>query len=575
MVMVLSTHAIGGAATALDNLASVAINTSLISDTDSTDDLGSTSKYWANTYTDQLYTNGYTGIGTTTPPTGTIFSVSTPSTAGPGTVAVNASSATVTGTDTLFIHTFVSGDTITANGETHTVISVASATSLTTSDTWTSTASNQTYTIVVRDNVMVTLSGALILGGEPIMTNGAPKMLQIIRTFSEIGGAPYNVNPMIVRPIVSNTIAAFGNALYGFNSGPQIGAANTQNVGSLVGFLGGATVNSGASGTITNLTGAQYNVNNGSSGATVTNAASLQVNAPANSGTMTSAVGVSVGNVTAAANNSQLILGSTAIPAGNFGIYNSSAYDNYFAGNIGIGTTAPTTLLYIKAADSSTAQTILINAAQANVTAADTFIDFRSTTGSEGSITGTAAAGVIAYNTFTGSHYTQIIDKTDLKPLMLLEAAGEKIIGFNGTTRDRKISIINEELRNEDNKVIIEAGTFDKIITEVFHASSKEQIVKSRICRTKKSPSAWGFYGGTDKEGRDFVLSLGTGFAVVTNTGVNIKIGDYLMSSDEAGQVEIQDDDLLHNYTVAKTLEQIIWNVNELKRKIAVSYHCG
>ena len=36
----------GGASTALDNLASVAINTSLISDTDNTDDLGSAAKKW-------------------------------------------------------------------------------------------------------------------------------------------------------------------------------------------------------------------------------------------------------------------------------------------------------------------------------------------------------------------------------------------------------------------------------------------------------------------------------------------------------------------------------------------------
>lgn len=43
-----------GADTALSNLAAVAINTSLISDTDSTDNLGSTSKYWANAYIDLL-----------------------------------------------------------------------------------------------------------------------------------------------------------------------------------------------------------------------------------------------------------------------------------------------------------------------------------------------------------------------------------------------------------------------------------------------------------------------------------------------------------------------------------------
>jgi hypothetical protein len=39
-----------GATTALDNLASVAINTSLISDTDNTDDLGSLSKKWKDGY---------------------------------------------------------------------------------------------------------------------------------------------------------------------------------------------------------------------------------------------------------------------------------------------------------------------------------------------------------------------------------------------------------------------------------------------------------------------------------------------------------------------------------------------
>lgn len=59
------------ASLALANLASVAINTSLISDTDSTDDLGSSSKYWANTYTDKMFLNATatldgSGAGTVT-----------------------------------------------------------------------------------------------------------------------------------------------------------------------------------------------------------------------------------------------------------------------------------------------------------------------------------------------------------------------------------------------------------------------------------------------------------------------------------------------------------------------------
>lgn len=57
-----------GANAALSNLASVAINTSLISDTDSTDDLGSTAKYWLNTYTDYLYLSE--GSAPSSPPSG-------------------------------------------------------------------------------------------------------------------------------------------------------------------------------------------------------------------------------------------------------------------------------------------------------------------------------------------------------------------------------------------------------------------------------------------------------------------------------------------------------------------------
>jgi len=47
--------AAGGATAALDNLASTAVNTDIISDTDSTDDLGSAAIAWANGYFDSLH----------------------------------------------------------------------------------------------------------------------------------------------------------------------------------------------------------------------------------------------------------------------------------------------------------------------------------------------------------------------------------------------------------------------------------------------------------------------------------------------------------------------------------------
>lgn len=52
----------GGATTALDNLASVAINTSLISDTDNTDDLGSSTVWWKRLFAKTLQVDGPTEL---------------------------------------------------------------------------------------------------------------------------------------------------------------------------------------------------------------------------------------------------------------------------------------------------------------------------------------------------------------------------------------------------------------------------------------------------------------------------------------------------------------------------------
>ncbi len=202
-------------------------------------------------------------------------------------------------------------------------------------------------------------------------------------------------------------------------------------------------------------------------------------------------------------------------------------------GNVGIGSLTPGTPFDILATDNTTAMRIKINATQANVTAADTYISFNSTTGQEGSITGTAGAGVLVYNTFTGAHWTKIDDKTNLEPNMVLEATGEKFL-------DRK-----------------------------------PQLVKSRVCSTRQSPYVWGVYGGPNGEGFDLVLSLGTGQIWVANTNGDIEVGDYLQSSSVFGLAEKQDDNMLHNYSIAKALEPVTWKPGETRRLIACTFHAG
>lgn len=65
------------------------------------------------------------------------------------------------------------------------------------------------------------------------------------------------------------------------------------------------------------------------------------------------------------------------------------------------------------------------------------------------------------------------------------------------------------------------------------------------------------------------VLSLGTGYVIVANKRKDIEIGDLLYSSDVAGCVELQDDDLVYNYTVAKATEPIKWKQGEVTRTIS------
>ncbi len=73
----------------------------------------------------------------------------------------------------------------------------------------------------------------------------------------------------------------------------------------------------------------------------------------------------------------------------------------------------------------------------------------------------------------------------------------------------------------------------------------------------------------------------------VANSNGNVENGDYIQSSDHLGYGEKQDDDLLHNFTVAKAtmdckfdLDSPYYECKEIGEGlrvafIAVSVHCG
>ncbi len=70
-------------------------------------------------------------------------------------------------------------------------------------------------------------------------------------------------------------------------------------------------------------------------------------NSSANTFVMTNQAGIAVQAISSATNNTGILLGTDTIPAGNFGLYDASTNNNYFAGNVGIGTTSPAQRLQV------------------------------------------------------------------------------------------------------------------------------------------------------------------------------------------------------------------------------------
>jgi hypothetical protein len=121
--------------------------------------------------------------------------------------------------------------------------------------------------------------------------------------------------------------------------------------------------------------------------------------------------------------------------------------------------------------------------------------------------------------------------------------------------------------------------------------SVEDAIPIVRLSRKKKDKRVFGVLGtpkrNTNNKNRLIVNSVGEGGICVSNTNGNIENGDYIQSSDLLGYGEKQDDDLLHNYTIAKStidcnfeLDSPYYQCHEIENGvrvafIACTYHCG
>lgn len=124
---------------------------------------------------------------------------------------------------------------------------------------------------------------------------------------------------------------------------------------------------------ITRLTGGQFIAQNTGAGG-LASGIGLQVQAAINSGggAFTSNAGLVIEAQTVATNNSYLVLGTSAIPTGNWGIYSTSSNASVLTGSLGIGAvTVPTARLHLAAGTTAASTAPLKFTSGALMTAAE------------------------------------------------------------------------------------------------------------------------------------------------------------------------------------------------------------
>jgi len=99
-------------------------------------------------------------------------------------------------------------------------------------------------------------------------------------------------------------------------------------------------------------------------------------------------------------------------------------------------------------------------------------------------------------------------------------------------------------------------------------------------------------FSNINDDKRLYINSIGEGAIWIVNTNGNLENGDYIQSSNVIGMGEKQDDDLLHNYTVAKITCNCNFDIFSAKYKceafvddtsgntylkafVGCTYHCG
>ena len=183
--------------------------------------------------------------------------------------------------------------------------------------------------------------------------------------------------------------------------------------------------------------------------------------------------------------------------------------------------------------------------------------------------------GVVTYGAFTGAHYAYVLkSESNLTDIHKFPSGSESgsVYPF-GTI----VSMVSSSV-----DPIFPRQPFHYVVSSSTHQDKRAFGVYNMA-------KFWGTSGSASGNGDDIdelhpeyrykhtIQSIGDGYILVSNQNGNIEIGDYLTTASGSGGYACkQNDDLLHNYTVAKANENVDWSNESVTTKlIACTYHCG
>lgn len=208
-----------------------------------------------------------------------------------------------------------------------------------------------------------------------------------------------------------------------------------------------------------------------------------------------------------------------------------------------------------------------------------------------GTRVGSVTAEVV-YNTFTGAHIGVYSSSTPLE-----EWRRGMIVCSTGVLSDASTfsnTYVGLDLSNTSKSKTV-MGIYDNV--NVKHdehllnnhrheLESEESGLYKNYYDNEEGERVECLHPHHDKIGLDVDAivfnAIGEGMILVTNADGDIQNGDYITTSTYAGIGVLQDDDILHSYTVAKCTEQVDWDSVEVDadlgikvKLVACTYHCG